>query len=273
LEWLSFLRYILLRLLEEHGVAQVAQAIGAAASFRDNDRAQRLVAPTTSTLGAEDGQAKDIQAGVALLNALLSTVLFRDAVESPPQLVVESATAPPLRRHTDPTMLVAAPRRDAPSPRLLLAILIDVCAPHAAYRLSFSFSRFLQAHAVFRYEVLNAMHYVQSLGGGWASVRRPKQSQACARLLACLGALVGDEATVRKCQVFEGYALMWRGRTTESARVFRRAQRAAAAADDEVNYWRGHSGLRWLGYWLEGQWRREGGMGDLVQPQPKQRFL
>jgi hypothetical protein len=80
------------------------------------------------------------------------------------------------------------------------------------------------------------MAVATTMGGGWASVRNAEKALEWALRLMDLAAKIGDAATVRKCCVFVGWALLWRGGGRCSRAVFTVQQEAAASAEDSVNY-------------------------------------
>jgi hypothetical protein len=105
-------------------------------------------------------------------------------------------------------------------------------------------SALLHRETTRRVQTLTTMAYVQSLGGGWASVRNARKAHQCAVVLSRLAASVGDDATVRKCRVFEGYALMWLGEARRCGAIFERERTEAIVERDEINEGRCEAGMR-----------------------------
>lgn len=109
---------------------------------------------------------------------------------------------------------------------------------------NWGWSKFVYRSAVRDYIVLQHMAMAQTLGGGWASVRNAREALRAAVALYCLAHAIGDEACMRKCRVFIGYAHMWRGNRAKSTEIFLREMTAAAAADDHVQHRRCVAALR-----------------------------
>jgi hypothetical protein len=97
------------------------------------------------------------------------------------------------------------------------------------------FAKFIHSQTLKRVYVNNAMNYIMSVGGGWASIRNSNRSRECSRILALLAASVGDTATVRKCQVFQSYALIWEGETNKSKRLLQKIKQEAEKSGDDTN--------------------------------------
>ncbi len=92
------------------------------------------------------------------------------------------------------------------------------------------------AEASRRHAVLCDMAVATTMGGGWASVKNAEKALEWALRLMSLAVQIGDEATVRKCRVFVGWALLWRGDGTCSREVFEVQQEHAQTAQDEANH-------------------------------------
>lgn len=111
------------------------------------------------------------------------------------------------------------------------------------------FAKLIRRESLRRIHVGNAMNYVMSVGGGWASVKNSKKAMECSRILALLAASIGDEVTVRRCLVFEGYALMWEGKHNKKSRkaalkIFARVKELAALSGDVENGVRCEHGMK-----------------------------
>ena len=113
------------------------------------------------------------------------------------------------------------------------------CSP-AAVHFSLSFrSSMVAFHEMSRqYDVRCRMALAQTMGGGWASVKNAKEALRCAIQLYSLAEQIGDEATMRKCRVFVGWALMWAGKLDPALLVFYGEQENAAVIGDASNYQR-----------------------------------
>eukprot|EP00164_Ancoracysta_twista_P009262 GFYU01013650.1.p2 GENE.GFYU01013650.1~~GFYU01013650.1.p2 ORF type:complete len:124 (-),score=11.01 GFYU01013650.1:9-380(-) len=79
------------------------------------------------------------------------------------------------------------------------------------------------------------MAIAQTMGGGWASVRNVAESLRWALLLQGCAEELNDEAAVRKCRVFIGWAHLWNGNRTASHEVFQSELRTAEEIGDEIN--------------------------------------
>ena len=124
------------------------------------------------------------------------------------------------------------------------------------YSITFFFAKWTRQQAIRRVRTLTSMALVSSLGGGWASVRDAPKARFCALVLGRLAESVGDDATVRKCRVFEAYALMWEGRAVASRTTFDGERVRSAQEGDELNEGRAEAGMRIL-LWDMGQQRQQ----------------
>lgn len=79
------------------------------------------------------------------------------------------------------------------------------------------------------------MAIAQTMGGGWASVRNVAESLRWALLLQHCAEELGDEASMRKCRVFIGWAHLWNGNREASHEVFLIEKRTAQEVGDEIN--------------------------------------
>lgn len=77
------------------------------------------------------------------------------------------------------------------------------------YDLCFPWARRARAEQVRQYRLRCQMAYVQSIGGGWASVKNATEALRCTLELYALAGELGDDATRRKCRVFAAWALVW----------------------------------------------------------------
>lgn len=124
------------------------------------------------------------------------------------------------------------PRAPAsPRSRLVLLVLLppavalaDAACRRWARRCHYALAR--------RYVVRQHMAMASTLGGGWASVRRPVEALRAAVTLFKLAHADGDEACKRKCRVFVGYAHMWVGNDAAAAAIFARELARAVGLDD-----------------------------------------
>jgi hypothetical protein len=122
---------------------------------------------------------------------------------------------------------------------------VEEFAPGAAARLALNTSRWIRRQARVRIEIVNAMNYFSSIGGGWASVRHTVNAGLCARVLYDLAALIGDEQTMRKCVCFGALHLQWRG-DRSAFDAFCKAQRDAKSHHDAENEARAEHGMRYM---------------------------
>ena len=108
------------------------------------------------------------------------------------------------------------------------------------------FAKIIRKETAQRIRIVNTMNYIQSLGGGWASIKNSKKSRECARILSSLASVIGDEATIRKCKIFEGYALSWEGRRKDSSKLFQTVKAQAEREGDVENNGRCEHGMKSL---------------------------
>jgi hypothetical protein len=100
------------------------------------------------------------------------------------------------------------------------------------------FAKIIRRESLKRIHVANAMNYVLSIGGGWASVKNSKNARICSRVLSALAASIGDEATVRRCEIFEGYASSWEGKNKTNGKNNKKHRTSSALKikqKDELN--------------------------------------
>lgn len=113
------------------------------------------------------------------------------------------------------------------------------CSPSEVhYRLTFRSSVLAFREMSRQHNVRCQMALAQTMGGGWASVKNAKEALKCAMQLYSLAEQIGDEATMRKCRVFVGWALMWVGKLDPALLVFYGEQQNAATVGDDSNYQR-----------------------------------
>nr|CCC91995.1 conserved hypothetical protein [Trypanosoma congolense IL3000] len=72
----------------------------------------------------------------------------------------------------------------------------------------------------------------QTIGGGWASLRRADKALGYARLLYATAASINDVATERKSRLFVGWSYLWSGRVQQAIQIFERELREAKQKGD-----------------------------------------
>jgi hypothetical protein len=108
-------------------------------------------------------------------------------------------------------------------------------AANVAYDHSFWFARLLQHDARRRFALLNEMAMQQTLGGGWACLRVVEKAVYHAIRLYTLAQELGDEATMRKCRVFIGYAQVWNGDFDAARQLVDEQFRDSENIGDDIN--------------------------------------
>ncbi|RNF09662.1 hypothetical protein TraAM80_02017 [Trypanosoma rangeli] len=78
------------------------------------------------------------------------------------------------------------------------------------------------------------MAMLQTVGGGWASLRRADKALMCAIMLYETAARIHDAATLRKCRVFVGWAHLWNGDVRRAVDIFEQQRREAQVEGDAV---------------------------------------
>ncbi|RHW71141.1 hypothetical protein DPX39_080021900 [Trypanosoma brucei equiperdum] len=73
---------------------------------------------------------------------------------------------------------------------------------------------------------------LQTIGGGWASLRRVDKALRCALLLRETAAELNDAVTERKSRVFVGWALLWSGDVRQAVTIFEQECKEARCAGD-----------------------------------------
>lgn len=76
---------------------------------------------------------------------------------------------------------------------------------------------------------------LQTIGGGWASLRRADKALECALELYDVAIAVFDEETVHKCRLFIGWAQLWNGNTEAAEHLFQLELRQAVLDGDVVH--------------------------------------
>lgn len=96
------------------------------------------------------------------------------------------------------------------APDVLCTVLVPAPTPGALhFAIAMPSARFSMSEMIRQYLVRCEMARVMTLGGGWASVKNAKEALKCSIRLYELAASIGDEATIRKCRVFVGWAMLW----------------------------------------------------------------
>ncbi|KAF5217354.1 hypothetical protein ECC02_009782 [Trypanosoma cruzi] len=85
-----------------------------------------------------------------------------------------------------------------------------------------------------RYAACCKMAILQTVGGGWASLRRADKALRCAIMLYETAALIHDTATLRKCRLFVGWAHLWNGDVRQAVEIFEQQLVEARVEGDAV---------------------------------------
>lgn len=94
---------------------------------------------------------------------------------------------------------------------------------------------YAQWEAARQYTAWCRIAVVQTVGGGWASLRRADKALACAMELYELAQIVGDGDIASKCRVFIGWAHLWSGRRETAVHLFSLELRDAVMRGDTVH--------------------------------------
>ncbi|KAF8305085.1 hypothetical protein TcBrA4_0000150 [Trypanosoma cruzi] len=78
------------------------------------------------------------------------------------------------------------------------------------------------------------MAILQTVGGGWASLRRADKALRYAIMLYETAALIHDTATLRKCRLFVGWAHLWNGDLRQAVEIFEQQLVEAQVEGDAV---------------------------------------
>ncbi|RNF19847.1 uncharacterized protein Tco025E_03986 [Trypanosoma conorhini] len=125
-------------------------------------------------------------------------------------------------------------------PPLLLFCVDGVCyvalPPPGRFFIDFCLAWGRHAHygQARQYAACCRMAMLQTVGGGWASLRRADKALACAVMLYATAARIHDAATQRKCRVFVGWAHLWNGDVRRALDIFEQQRREAEVEGDAV---------------------------------------
>ncbi|ORC83722.1 uncharacterized protein TM35_000591140 [Trypanosoma theileri] len=97
-----------------------------------------------------------------------------------------------------------------------------------------SWARHAQSEQTRQYIASQRMAVLQTMGGGWASLRRADKALRCALLLYYTALQLHDASTQRKCRVFVGWAHLWNGDVRRAVEIFKQQQEEAREVGDTV---------------------------------------
>ncbi|KAH9593510.1 Protein of unknown function DUF4807 [Trypanosoma melophagium] len=97
-----------------------------------------------------------------------------------------------------------------------------------------SWARHAQSEQARQYVASNRMAVLQTMGGGWASLRRADKALRCALQLYYTSLQLHDASTQRKCRVFVGWAHLWNGDVQRAVAIFEQQRREACEVGDTV---------------------------------------
>lgn len=109
-------------------------------------------------------------------------------------------------------------------------------------------ARYAQSEQARQYVIRCRIALLQTISGGWASLRRVDKALLYALELHRLALLIWDEDTARKCRVFIGWAYLWNGDVASSSAIFKSEQAIGEVCGDEIHQRRSESALFHLRY-------------------------
>lgn len=159
----------------------------------------------------------------AVLDSLLAEELECQRVAPP----LSSSTAPLVHRgrHWRPSSVVLRRHRGT-TDCFLLALPRTSCV----FRdLTLRWAIVADSEMRRQYAALCEMARLQTIGGGWASLRRADKALECTLRLYAVAQSVWDEDTAGKCRLFVGWAQLWNGNRALAQRIFEAELRMAEA--------------------------------------------
>ncbi|CCW63728.1 unnamed protein product [Phytomonas sp. EM1] len=93
-------------------------------------------------------------------------------------------------------------------------------------------ARIAQAELVRQYACYCRIAKLQTIGGGWASLRESRRAMQCAIELFNVATAVGNEVIASNCRVFVGWALLWSGNTRQALKLFKAEKQSACMRKD-----------------------------------------
>ncbi len=69
------------------------------------------------------------------------------------------------------------------------------------------------------------MYLIDSIGGGFASIKNPEKSLYYSILLYKLSLIINDQETMIKCMIYYGYSLFWKNKYKNALKVLVKAKK------------------------------------------------
>ncbi|CCW68247.1 unnamed protein product [Phytomonas sp. Hart1] len=94
------------------------------------------------------------------------------------------------------------------------------------------FARIAQMELVRQYACYCRIAKLQTIGGGWASLREPRHAMQYAVELFHVASVVGNDVIMGNCRIFVGWALLWSGKTEKALQLFKSERKIACMRND-----------------------------------------
>ena len=68
--------------------------------------------------------------------------------------------------------------------------------------------------------IKNRMYLVDSIGGGYATIKNINMAHRCLVQLYNLAYLIKDNEVIAKCKIYYGYIFLWKGKIKQAKQIF-----------------------------------------------------
>lgn len=92
--------------------------------------------------------------------------------------------------------------------------------------------------------IKNSMYLIDSIGGGFASVKNINMAHKYLILLNNFAKMILDKETIIKCNIYYGYCLLWDGKNKNALKIFKEQKNLAEKEKYDNLVYRCDSGIK-----------------------------